>query len=47
VYTLIADAPASTVSEVVAGLPHQDQPGFWVRMARGFRRLASWANPFS
>ncbi len=47
VYTLIADAPPSTVSEVVAGLPHQDQPGFWVRMARGFRRLASWANPFS
>ena len=46
VYTVIADAPASTVSDVVAALPHQDQPGFWGRMARGFRRLFSWANPF-
>jgi hypothetical protein len=30
----------------VAGLPHSGEPGFWARMARGFRRLLSWANPF-
>ncbi|MGO8884564.1 MAG: sigma-E factor regulatory protein RseB domain-containing protein [Streptosporangiaceae bacterium] len=46
VYTVIADAPASTVSAVVATLPHQDQAGFWGRLTRGFKRLASWANPF-
>jgi sigma-E factor negative regulatory protein RseB len=46
VYTVIADAPAATVGQVVAALPHQDRPGLWVRMARGLRRLASWANPF-
>ena len=46
VYTVIADAPAATVGVVVAALPHEDQPGFWERMSRGFRRLVSWANPF-
>jgi sigma-E factor negative regulatory protein RseB len=45
-YTVIADAPAATVGQVVAALPHQDRPGLWARMARGLRRLASWANPF-
>ena len=46
VYTVIADAPATTVGQVVAVLPHQDRPGLWTRMARGLRRLTSWANPF-
>lgn len=46
VFTVIADAPPATVSQVVAELPHDGQIGFWKRMDRGFRRLASWANPF-
>lgn len=46
VFTVIADAAPATVGQVVAELPHASQPGFWGRMARGFRRLASWANPF-
>jgi sigma-E factor negative regulatory protein RseB len=47
VYTMIADAPPATVNQIVAALPHDDQLGLWERMARGLRRLASWANPFS
>jgi sigma-E factor negative regulatory protein RseB len=46
VYTLIADAPTTTVDRVVASLPHLDQPGFWGRIGRGLGRLASWADPF-
>jgi sigma-E factor negative regulatory protein RseB len=46
VFTVIADADPATVGQVVAELPHQSQTGFWSRMARGFRRLASWADPF-
>jgi sigma-E factor negative regulatory protein RseB len=45
VYTVIADAPMATVGQVVTSLPGTAQPGFWTRMARGFRRLASWLNP--
>jgi len=45
VYTVIADAPIATVSQVVNTLPGSTQPGFWTRMFRGFRRLASWLNP--
>jgi sigma-E factor negative regulatory protein RseB len=45
VYTVIADAPMATVGRVVTTLPGTSQPGFWTRMARGFRRLASWLNP--
>ncbi len=45
VYTLVADAPLATVSQVVAALPDTGGPGFWVRMARGLRRLVAWANP--
>jgi sigma-E factor negative regulatory protein RseB len=45
VYTVIADAPATTVSQVVAAMPSTTRPGFWGRMARGFHRLASWLNP--
>lgn len=45
VYTLVADAPADTVGEVVASLPAGSPPGFWQRMGHGLHRLASWANP--
>jgi sigma-E factor negative regulatory protein RseB len=46
VFTMIADAPAETVDHVVAALPHSSSSGFWDRLERGFRRLASWVNPF-
>jgi sigma-E factor negative regulatory protein RseB len=46
VFTVIADAPAATVDQAVLALPHSGSPGFWARLGRGFRRLASWANPF-
>jgi sigma-E factor negative regulatory protein RseB len=45
VYTLIAQAPASTVGQVVAALPHGDTdhaPGFLGRLRIGTRRLLSW-----
>jgi sigma-E factor negative regulatory protein RseB len=45
VYTVVADAPVAVVSQVVATMPNQARPGFWQRMATGFRRLASWLNP--
>jgi sigma-E factor negative regulatory protein RseB len=46
VFTVIADAPSASVAQVVAALPRDQQPGFWLRLGRGFRRLVSWANPF-
>ncbi len=46
VYTLIADAPQQTVSQVIGALPHENGTSFFVRMARGLRRLISWVNPF-
>ena len=46
VYTVMADAPAQTVDDVIRVLPHDKPPGFWKRMSRGFGRLASWVNPF-
>jgi sigma-E factor negative regulatory protein RseB len=46
VYTVIADAPAQTVNNVIRALPHDAPPGFWKRMSRGFARMASWVNPF-
>ena len=46
VYTMIADAPDATVAAAVSRLPHDPDTDFWQRMERGFRRLASWANPF-
>jgi sigma-E factor negative regulatory protein RseB len=46
VYTVMADAPAQTVTAVVGALPHDSPPGFWKRLSRGFARLASWVNPF-
>jgi sigma-E factor negative regulatory protein RseB len=48
VFTLVADAPPSTVEEVVAALPHDpvEASGTWHRLGRGFERVASWFNPF-
>jgi sigma-E factor negative regulatory protein RseB len=46
VYTVMADAPAQTVDDVIGALPHDRPPSFWKRMSRGFARLASWVNPF-
>jgi sigma-E factor negative regulatory protein RseB len=46
VCTVIAEAPSATVSDVVAAMPHNPARGFWGRIAHGFKRLGSWANPF-
>jgi negative regulator of sigma E activity len=46
VYTVMADAPPQTVAATVASLPHDSSPGFWTRMGRGLRRIASAVNPF-
>ncbi len=46
VYTVLADAPTQTVNAVIGALPHDSPPGFWKRLSRGFKRLASWVNPF-
>ena len=45
VYTLIAAAPRDTVGQVVAGLPHDGEPGLLGRLARGLHRLLSWLTP--
>jgi sigma-E factor negative regulatory protein RseB len=45
VYTMIADAPMTTVRQVVTAMPGQAPLGFWQRMVRGFHKLASWLNP--
>jgi sigma-E factor negative regulatory protein RseB len=45
VYTVIADAPAAAVGQVVVAMPNSAAPGFWARMALGFRRLVSWLKP--
>ena len=46
VYTVLADAPPETVDAVVAALPQNSPPGFWMRMGRGLGRLASMVDPF-
>jgi sigma-E factor negative regulatory protein RseB len=46
VYTMLADAPPVLVAQVVASLPQNTAPGFFDRIMRGFRRLATVANPF-
>ncbi len=43
---MISDAPPAVVDQAIMHLPHDSPVGFWARMDRGFRRLASWANPF-
>jgi sigma-E factor negative regulatory protein RseB len=46
VYTMIADAPAQTESQVVRSLPGGGSPGVLDRFGRGFIRLARAINPF-
>lgn len=46
VYTMISDAAPGAVDEALRQLPHGSSAGFWERMSRGFKRIASWANPF-
>ena len=45
-YTLIADAPPQTVTQVVQALPRSGSPGVLDRLGRGFLRLARVLNPF-
>jgi sigma-E factor negative regulatory protein RseB len=42
VYTVVAAAPAQTVGQVVAALPHDSSPGFLTRLGRGLHRLWSF-----
>jgi sigma-E factor negative regulatory protein RseB len=46
VYTVMADAPAPTVTAALGALPHDQPPGFWKRMSRGITRLVADINPF-
>jgi sigma-E factor negative regulatory protein RseB len=46
VYTMIADAPPQTVTQVVGTLPSGGSPGVLDRLGRGFARLAGVINPF-
>lgn len=46
VYTVIADAPPQTVTQVVQGLPGDGRPSILDRFGRGFIRLARLVNPF-
>ena len=47
VYTVVADASARTVGDVVRALPRPtDDTGAMHRLGRGLDRVASWFNPF-
>jgi sigma-E factor negative regulatory protein RseB len=46
VYTVIADAPPQTVTQVVQALPRGGSPGVLDRLGRGFLRLTRVINPF-
>lgn len=46
VYTMIADAPSQTVTQVVEALSGKGSPGVIDRLGRGFVRLAHVINPF-
>jgi sigma-E factor negative regulatory protein RseB len=48
VFTLVADAPADTVRQIVRRLPAPPaEGGGWGRLSRGLGRVASWFNPFA
>jgi sigma-E factor negative regulatory protein RseB len=47
VYTMVADAPAQTVTQVVDGLPQGASPGFLGRLGRGLARIAGLIVPFA
>jgi sigma-E factor negative regulatory protein RseB len=46
VYTMVADAPAQTVTQVVGGLPQSSSPGVIGRVGRGLVRIARLILPF-
>lgn len=46
VYTMIADAPASTVEQAMGTLPVSEPPGLLGRLGRGLERLTRLADPF-
>lgn len=49
VWTLVSDAPAAVVQQVVGALPRDLPPdrGLLARLARGLSRVGSWLNPFA
>ena len=47
VYTMVADAPAQTVTRIVGGLPQSASPGFLGRLGRGLSRIARLIVPFA
>jgi sigma-E factor negative regulatory protein RseB len=47
VLTVVSDAPADDLAEVVEALPHPTAaPAGWSRVERGLDRVVSWVNPF-
>lgn len=42
VHTVLADAPAGIVSDVLEALPPPDGAGFWARIGRGLERMGTW-----
>jgi sigma-E factor negative regulatory protein RseB len=46
VYTVVSDAPAGTLEDVVAALPHEPDPApLLLRLERGASRVISWLDP--
>jgi sigma-E factor negative regulatory protein RseB len=46
VFTVVADAPSSTIGAVLAGLPTgESSSGGWSRVGRGLHRVGSWVDP--
>jgi sigma-E factor negative regulatory protein RseB len=46
VYTVVSDAPLSTIGAVVAAFPEPTELGFWERVGGGMARLGVWVTPF-
>lgn len=45
-FTAVTDAPLGDLVDVVADLPHDDEPGILSRLRRGLKRMLQWAWPF-
>lgn len=45
-FTAVTDAPLGDLVDVVADLPHDDEPGTLSRLRRGLKRMLLWAWPF-
>jgi len=45
-FTAVTDAPIGDLVDVVADLPHTEEPGMLARLARGLKRMLTWAWPF-